>query len=269
LYGIEVFRTRTFPQGFDALERDDPASFEAWMTVARTVLHAIPRGLSHEYIAKIIRERIGDSRDGPSDLIIQQSSQIIQNEIFSELKWIGTTRPIDLVVDKLSIDDRDSFVRFGTKFDGYSHLIQDVLMGTKSSPELMELLRRLCRNEGMIAKLESGSPSLYDEIFREPRRTGYGRVRALLERHQANGASYLDAADDVRKSTLFEIVAAGHELVASDGDEFVLLVPNRIGLKGSDRESSEREIEELVEGVLSTFLGNVPARCRVTTRDEW
>jgi len=91
----------------------------------------------------------------------------------------------------------------------------------------------------------------------------------MLEAHQAMAADILDRADDIRKSVFYEIVAAGHDLIACDGDEFVLLVPDTAGLQGSQIGSIIPEIEDLVERVFEGFLDSVPGLCRLSPRSDW
>jgi hypothetical protein len=265
----EFLADQPFIPKFAALQRDDPTTFDAWMTIARTVLHGAPRGFSAEVIARRVLEVLGEQTHKVPNQAVYRACPIILDEIFPELRRLGLGFTNRFVGEWLSLDKRDAFRFFAAYGEGFAQHLRDVIAGRRSDPDLLGRLRELCTDERKKAMLGAGSPSLFDEIFRRPRRTGYGRVRGMLEYHQAEANNLVDATDDIRKSVLYELVAAGYELAAFAGDEFVLLIPDPNGHGGERIEETTRDVKALVEGAIGGLIKYLPGRCRVTPSPAW
>src|SRR4051812_226757 len=59
---------------------------------------------------------------------------------------------------------------------------------------------------------DAGRKALYEAVFRRTVTTPVGRVCGGLALGQVQAAECMALADDVRKSVLFSLVSAGHEL---------------------------------------------------------
>jgi hypothetical protein len=270
LHDLEQFRANgAFYESFAAIEREDPPTFNAWMNITGTILRFAPRGISSELITRLIREKHGEETWAIVDRFLPEAYGIVLEEIFPELNGYCTNPTVGIVGSYLSMDPAVGFYEFAEKRDGFAHHLREVIAGRKQDTQLLARLLALCRNEEMKQRIQRGSSELYDEIFRRPQLSGYGRIRAMLEYQQLEASAHLDRIDDIIKSTLYCIVDAGYDLVAFAGDEFVLLVPDRHPRGGLEIDEVAHDVEKLVVGVIGRFLRFVPARCRVTPRSEW
>jgi hypothetical protein len=270
LYCRHEFRSGgQFHGNFDALERDAPNVFQAWMTVARMVLHLAPRRLAPELIARLIEEELGEENGTIPASEISRACPTVVNEIFPEIMWLRLQQTMIYLNERLSRGVKDSFTELKFSDERLNHLLRDLIRGRRSDALPLDRLRELWKDSESRGQLRHRSQALYEEIFCISRRTGFGRVRGKMEVHLFEFVHYLDGPDDIRKTVLYELVAAGYELAAFAGDEFVLLAP--AGLEGgaSGTEQAIRDVENLVEKVLARFLTCVPGRCRVVARPAW
>jgi hypothetical protein len=77
-------------------------------------------------------------------------------------------------------------------------------------------------------------------------------------------AVHFDLAEDLLKTVLFRLVAAGFDLVAWTDEEFVIEVKN-------DRQIQEkkRQIEEIAGLATGEILEGIPAPCEVRAAPSW
>jgi hypothetical protein len=71
-------------------------------------------------------------------------------------------------------------------------------------------------------------------------------------------------ADDVLKVVLFEVVAAGYELVACAGDEFVIQIT-----EDPSEQATLRRIAQTAEEAAGEFLIEFPPRCEIRPVAAW
>jgi hypothetical protein len=267
IHGQDEVRTnRPYLEKFDALERDDPQAFNAWMTIARTVLHLAPRGLSGESISRQIRERLGEATYGIDDEVISKSCNFILGKVFQGLDGFSSSWTTRIVREALGIGYHE-FLEFRARGAGFDHHLRSVIEGLETDPELLSRLREVCQNEEMKRRLTHGSPDLYDAIFGF--RSATGRGRGMLEYRQRWAAQFLDSVEDLRKRVYYELAASDFDLAAISGDEFVLLYPGRHVVKLARRQIVAHAAKELVEGVLREHLRFVRIECRMDFPPAW
>ncbi len=144
--------------------------------------------------------------------------------------------------------------------------LRNLIVGRRKSPRAFARLRGICRNPHFRAMMaaDEGSLELFDALFGDTTVTPVGRARRGLFFTLARAADHLDLADDVMKTVLFEIVAAGHDLVGYAGGEFALQAR-----EDTATEAMIHAIEVEAEAAARKLMGNFPPRCRVEMRQVW
>jgi hypothetical protein len=267
----EMLAEQEYQGAFDALKDHRKDHFDAWMTLARSVLRLTARGFSDEWIDKKIREELG----GETNLILNfdflKPRTALLDLIFPGLNWMGVDSTKWLVNSAFSIDVQKSFVAFSprTQSQKFEQRLREALAGRKADADLLDRLRQLSDDEQMKKRLTHGSRELYERIFLQPGETGIGRVRGMVEADHRRAVNHLDRADDIRKEVLYELAFRGYEVAAVAGDEIVLLLHAARGGESAWIEKVRRELETLIQGVLENYLVHVPARCKVTEGTSW
>ena len=144
--------------------------------------------------------------------------------------------------------------------------LRALIARTTSNREAFAAFRKVCRDEYWRGRFDGGrgNPELYREFFGEQVVSPMGRVQKGVYFTRARAAVHVGLADDVLKSVLFEPVAAGYDLVAFDGDEFVIQVP-----ASDDSEALVGRIRSTAEGAADRLLGPFPPRCDVRVAALW
>ena len=171
----------------------------------------------------------------------------------------------------LGIDVRDHVQELVDMKQYYSVHLRDLLAGRSHDPELWNLLRDRTTRPEFVERLSApkGSTALYKAMFQGPHMTGFGRIRGGLEHVHASTADYVDLADDIRKAVLFVLVDAGYDLVTCCRDEFVLLIDVHRTHDGPTQGDVLDRVHNLVEKVVASHLGEIPARCGVRLATTW
>jgi hypothetical protein len=91
-----------------------------------------------------------------------------------------------------------------------------------------------------------------------------GRFRKALHFNRASAHQHLAMADDVMKVVLFEVVAAGYELVACAGNEFVIQIT-----EDPSEQATLRRIAQTAEEAAGEFLIEFPPRCEIRPVAAW
>jgi len=255
-----------FLENFAALRETDRALYDGWIIIAGVIMAAAAGGLSAQQAYPPLKALLGGDL---AQVDVASSYRFVINFVLPELQMSGLDRTWQLVSRALGLDSHKLFVLAGQSPQHYEVRLRDVLSGRKYDPDLIARLRGLASDESWRERLAEGrgDPEIYDTIFRRPRCTGLGRVRAGLEFHQANAAVHRDMADDLRKTVLFALVAGGHELVASVSDEFVLLIP---AVRSTWQDGvMTGAVLSLVEAAANEYLEPIPALCSVRIADTW
>ena len=255
-----------FLDDFAALREADRGRYDGWITIAGAIIAAAAKGLSAQQAYHPLVDSIGGDF---AKVDVVSAYQFVTKVVLPELRLSDLDRTWQLLNGALGIDPRRSFFLAGENHEHYPVHLRDVLSGRKDDPDLIARLRGLASDESWRERLARGRgcPDIYDAIFRRPKYTGLGRVRAGLEFHQANAAVHLDMADDIRKTVLYALVASGHELVASVGDEIVLLIP--AGQTAGQAALVADDVRSLMEASAYEHLDPVPALCPIRIAEDW
>jgi hypothetical protein len=260
-----------FEKAFVNLEEHGEELAAGWMTIARIVLEMAPRGFSEGWIDAQVREKLGEMTHELLHFEKLTARRDFFEVTFPELAGLDVDRTVRTVESALLIDSEEFSMAFlnDERSDTIEPRIRGALSGRKADPDLLKRLRELSKDESMRRRLTHGNPSLYESIFLIRGMSGYGRVRGMMEIEHRLALDHLDAADDIRKSVLYSLVARGYEVAAVAGDEFVILLPEGENVHGSDGDEFSRGLRTFVEDILGLFLQNVPGKCKVSEKTCW
>jgi hypothetical protein len=144
--------------------------------------------------------------------------------------------------------------------------LRDLLRGRVANVVAFERIAGLCRDERLAGLLRDrlGSPELYRRIFAGYAATGTGRVRqgGFFATDRYDGLS--DLVEDATKAALFEVVAAGFDLVGWAGPEFAIQVAERV-----DVPTEALRLKEAAERGAARVLDRFPPACHVVPAAVW
>ena len=222
------------------------------------------RGLAAPHVREIL------ARDFGRDISLADADRycrLLEEDVFVDLAWFAKDETLEILRAKLDCDlaDLAGIMLEGTP-ENAAAALRNLIAGRSKSPRAFARLREICRNPHFRAMMaaDEGSPELFDALFGDVTVNPVGRARKGLFFTLARAADHLDLADDVMKTVLFEIVAAGHDLVGYAGGEFALQVR-----EDAATEAIIHTIEGVAEAAARGVMGNFPPRCRVEMRQVW
>jgi hypothetical protein len=249
---------------FDRLEEEDPAGFERWMQVTRTLLDAVPRGMAALHVREILR------RDADIDITLAEAEQYtlsLVDVVLPELGWLLDDETLPILARWL-----------GCKVEALGGLIVAESLETMAAA-LRNLIAGRTKNSGAFAKMRAvctdqrnreqlmageGSLELFQAVFARMVRSPTGRLCMAPHFTRAGAQQHVALADDAMKLVLFKLVAAGFELVACAAGEFVIQItedpPEQATLRRIARTAEEAGGEVLIE---------FPPRCEIRLVAAW
>ena len=249
---------------FDEIDAQEPGRFAHWKDVGAVLLDAVHRGLTAPHVREIL------ARDFGRDISLAEADRycrLLEEDVFVDLAWFVKDETLEILRAKLDCDpaDVEGLMLEGTP-ENAAAALRNLIAGRSRSPRAFARLREICRNEHFRAMMaaDEGSPELFDALFGDVTVNPVGRGRKGLFFTLTRAADHLDLADDVMKTVLFEIVAAGHELVGYADGEFALQAR-----EDAATEAMRHTIEGVAEAAARKLMGNFPPRCRVEMRQVW
>jgi hypothetical protein len=248
----------------ERLEKEDPAGFERWMEITRTLLDAVPRGMAPLHVREILR------RNADIDITLAEAERYTRSlvdEVLPELGWLLEDETLVILARWL-----------GCKVEDLGELIVEESPGTTAAA-LRNLIAGRTKNSGAFAKMRwvcthernrellmagEGSMELFWAVFADNVLNPAGRVRRALHFTRAGARQHLAMADECMKLVVFRVVAAGYELVACAGDELVIQVSE----DPSEQETLLR-IAQTAEEAAGEFLIEFPPRCEICFVAAW
>jgi hypothetical protein len=211
---------------YEALLGQDPGLHRWWLALARTLLYAIPRGLSPDHARELFRQDSGE------DLVGRGMAGHYRRvkTIIPEFLDLTHDRTLDRVDEVLGIADYEPLSETLPYPETYAVRLRDAIAGRIDDRKLLKDLSERATDPEWKERLSSGvgRPGWEDELFKRTRVTFHGRIRGGHDASHIDAPLlYLDLADDVRKAVLFAVVDAGYDLVACAGDEFVVAASER------------------------------------------
>jgi hypothetical protein len=249
---------------FDRLEEEDSAGFERWMEVTRVLLDTVPRGMAALHVREILR------RNADIDITLAEAERYtlsLVDVVLPELGWLLKDETLLILARWL-----------GCKVEDLGGLIVEESPGTTAAA-LRNLIAGRTKNSGAFAKMRTvcthernreqlmageGSLELFWAVFAENVLDPVGRVRRALHFTRAGARQHLAMADDCMKLVVFRVVAAGYELVACAGDEFVIQIT-----EDPSEQATLRRIAQTAEEAAGEFLIEFPPRCEIRPVAAW
>lgn len=249
---------------FDGLPETAPDAYRELITQSEVFLEAKLTGWGTLQVRERLEtdHRIRLSEAGGRDRIARLLEAVVDLQFVADHD--STT---DIARAKLRCGPGELFdvLREGSQ-QAANGALRALIAGTTSNCEAFAALRKVCRDEYWRGRFDGGrgNPELYREFFGQQVVSPMGRVQKGVYFTRARAAVHVGLADDVLKSVLFELVAAGYDLVAFDGDEFVIQVP------ASDiSEALLGRIRSTAERASGRILGLFPPRCEVRDVPLW
>ena len=241
-----------------------------WRRVAKVLLFAVPRGLGARRIRELLMDELGDPWLNADDVRVLRDRLVA---IHRELKTFLADTTCESIGFHLGLEGDTTFnalfsmpksvdieaVAAGVSFDA---VIRNVIWGRNSAGPFWDKLEKLALTRTArekIRRTRHGDPVL---LMQWPI-TCTGCVSRVEYCTQYRSMEYLVLADQVMKLALFELVAAGYNVLAVDGEEFVIEIP-------SDQAEAASRIEELVDSAAERVLQDLAIRCCVCqSQDRW
>ena len=238
---------------FDRLEEEDPAGFERWMRVTRTLLDAVPRGMAALHVREILR-RDADIDITPAD--VERYTRGLVDVVLPDLGWFLEDETLPILARWLGCKLEDLGGLIVAESPGTTAAaLRNLIAGRTKNPGAFAELRAVCTHERNREQLMAGEGSLelYHAVFGGNVVCPGGRVRRALHFTTASAHQHVAMADDVMKVVLFEVVAAGYELVACAADEFVVQIT-----EDPSEQATLRRIAQTAEEAAGEFLIEFP-----------
>ncbi len=249
---------------FYEIDAQDPGRFAHWKDLGIVLLDAVHRGLAAPHIREIL------SRDFGRDISLAHAERCywhLVDEALVDLVWFVKDETLEILRAKLDCDPADiaGIMLEGTP-ENAAAALRNLITGRSRSPQAFARLREICRTPHFRAMMtaDEGSPELFDAPFGDYTVNPVGRARRGLCFTLARAANHLDLADDVMKTVLFEIVAAGHDLVGYAGGKFALQVR-----EDAATEAMRLAIEGVAEAAARRLIDLFPPRSCVVWREVW
>jgi hypothetical protein len=258
---------------FLGLEVRNREEFERWLSVARALLFALPRGLGDAMTAELSRSAFG-VEVGLAE--VRRLSRKLVSEAYPELAEYLKDPTLDILAANLCLPLDQVFQILQEEGGGGDPaLVRDLVLwpegttfGKKYAKARLSFLRRLrslaatAEAHELMGKQESGE--LYDALFSRDVLTQTGRIHGRLVLGAALGAEFLDLADAALKAALYALSAHGQRLVAVAEGQCVVSVP-----PSQQREETAEEIKGLAGEAASGVLGGMPVPCDAEWASRW
>jgi hypothetical protein len=249
---------------FDRLEEEDPAGLDRWLRVTRTLLDAVPRGMAALHVREILR------RDADIDIALAKAEQYafsMVDVVLPDLGWVLEDETLPILARWLGCKVEDLGGLIVSESPGTTAAaLRNLIAGRTKNPGAFAELRAVCTHERNREQLMSGEGSLefYNAVFAGNVVNPGGRVRRALHFTTASAHQHLAMADDVMKVVLFEVVAAGFELVACAADEFVVQIT-----EDPSEQATLRRIAQAAEEAAAEVLFEFPPCCEIRLVAAW
>jgi hypothetical protein len=238
-----------------------------WLAVAGVLLDVVVRGLPRSAARAILDEEhpelANDLRLGAAD--VDHLFGYLVTSIFIDMEYFIADRTVEQAAFLFgceSLELLDLFPKAPTSWVAGASLRNVVLDRTEDRDRLL----RLWRSEEVRRYLEEhGEEARLRLIWFAPWRGGTRRVRMVPAPSPTRQGRHLDLADDVMACALFELVAAGFDLVAVLGECFLLEVDEASAEALADRARSI--VDEVIWTKMPLRFAPKPF-CRVRIRKE-
>jgi DNA polymerase I-like protein with 3'-5' exonuclease and polymerase domains len=102
------------------------------------------------------------------------------------------------------------------------------------------------------------------KLLHSPVATSTGRIRGAVTFTAARNTPFSGLAADGAKLAMWQLMLAGHRVVAFVHDEFVIELP-----KNADHTSQARQIEHICCDAMQQLVGDIPIACEYSLADRW
>jgi hypothetical protein len=243
---------------------------EWWQRVATVLWSALPRGLGQPQIRELLIDDLGDPNLGFHDVDVLQGLLV---DVHPELTKFLADATCECIGFHLGLDSEttyDALFNPSTGFDidviantdSLEPAIRNVLWSRTSGNGVWDTLGSLAQTPMATARIRRtrrGEPIL---LMWWPV-TSAGCVGRIEYCTQYKSMEYLLLADQVMKQVLFDLVAAGYDLLAVDGEEFVIQAP-----KGEP--NVMHDVQDLADAAAEPILKELAIRCCVCQpQDRW
>jgi len=233
-----------------------------WVQLASTLLKGLAHGLTEAQLGQRLRETF-PQRDFGNAEAAQRRSRLVRR-LYAEL---GELSDEDLITEvlsaKLGITEEELIRAFPAKdHDKLPNILRRALDDDSAVDNgCIRQLQSVCRNPRLAETL--GQPGTRYQALAELPTTPNGG----LGRYEYGATKYIAAslmlADEVRKAVAYDLVAAGHNLVALAADDFVLEIQSHTSDALSDILAVANAAATRIVGAFATGC------CRQGVADRW
>jgi hypothetical protein len=266
LYSREKPRGRS-AGSFDAfyeVDRGKPDKFRRWKLLAGTLLEAVPRGLGPTHIRDLLHHDL--------PLKDEEARRIFEwfTDILPDMGWlVDVDDTFEIVREKLGCELGElREIVLDHDVETAEAALRNLISGQTESKVAFAKLRHICKSPYWRQRLavDKGDEALFKDFFTRRTRSSVGRVGNGVYFSKAQMAEHVDFAEDVMKCVLLGLVAAGYDLLAFAGDEFV------IQLRAAD--CSEARLEEIARTAERAAARpfsepDFAPSCRIEIRATW
>jgi hypothetical protein len=248
------------PAGMSQPFGEDDAT---WTAIAQALLMALSRGLGATHVRALLALDPGITISAAD---AERYTRIFIDTVLPELGLMTEDRTFEKVAGKLMCSPEGlGALKLGPDPRTAPAALRNLLSGETKNPRAFTALRDLCSNDDLVPLLEAGegSPELYDAVFLELTTSAVGRIRRERVFSEAQTARHLDRADEVMMMVLYRLVAAGYELVAQAGEEFVLEVAK------DHVEGALERVKVIAEEAVGELLASTLVECEVGVVEVW
>ena len=238
-------------------KRDHRSSFlqldhEKRLASIRLLMFAVPRGLSVPQMVELLQTELGVCDLGRAE--VDHLLRLLVLDVRWEWEFFLEDPTPRVVAEKLDIP----FSEFSSELFPTEHphtwpfTLRRVLAGKIKGEMVWQKLRSLAKNGpygDQIAQM-AGGPETYDFFMTTNPVSITGRVGRPLYWTERKTAEYLQLADEVMKTVIYELVAAGFRLVAVAGDAFVLEVLD-------SEQAASSQVASIANATARKLLGGV------------
>lgn len=241
------------------LKKQDPQQYGKWLLLANALLETAPLGLSSDLLVNLLR---GDYGWEFTEAEVQHYQRSLTESIAPELTLFLEDATQDLVASRLGLTSQESWQKLVPEHHPQTTgaAIRTALKESRRHPLSKLLEARRGTDLGHATPQSFASRS---DWYKCRGRSLGGRVTTWAASTAVRRQEVLLSVDDVMLSVAHELVAAGCQLLAVAGSEFILEVPDRQAERERDR------IGELAIRGYERVVRNVRAAVAVEITDEW
>lgn len=247
---------------FDALEQSDPTAYRQWRWITQALLEVIPLGLHDTLLGVCLEQDYG--LDAIQEVEVGRLKEALVEHVIYEIKDFLDDRVLDRLGSVLRLTVPESVEKLAKKehWETTDAALRNALLRKRKKRPVWRFIQRTRQNHS--ASDLPTDDQIIEKVMQRCAKTPAGRVVGPAFYTEARRQEMRLAADEVMKSVVYTVVAAGLPLAAVVDNEFVLEVREAEATDGL-----MHRVRELVIAAGRKVLGPLSPGCTCEWTPVW